>query len=269
MELRYGFTTVTMTGSTSATSYHSVIPYTQFTNAGVETPFLLLGQGTQLRVMNISTGAVTVLSPRGAALAATAGFNSYLGNGKIHFGNGTDQKWFDGTTVRDNGLRSLTAAEVANVVLSFGLGEFSTSANATISVSASGTAGSFTATTGNGFLFYVSQFEAISNELGPSTTNAGSGRVTVAATNKVTLSNLPVTASSSVKLISRTGDSLAAAGFCTTTSTAITSCSRSGTTLTVVSPTHGLSTGDVVVLSGTTNFDSVYSVTVTDANNRS
>lgn len=271
LELRNGFSTVTVTGSSSAAAYHTIIPYTQFDNSGNETPYAVLGQGTQLRALNIATGVVTVPSVRGAALASTASFSSYLGNGKIHFGNGTDQKWFDGTTVRDNGLRTLTAAEVANVVIGYGVGELSLAVNASISISASGTAGSFTATVGNGFLFYVSQFDTLTNELGPTTTNAGSGRVTVAATNKVTLSSLPdvsatAPAFSIVKLISRTGDSLAAANFCTNTSTAITSCTRSGTTLTVISPTHGLSTGNIVVLSGTTNFDSVYSITVTDVN---
>jgi hypothetical protein len=268
LELRYGFTTVTMTGSTSTASYHSVIPYTQFNNAGVETPFLLLGQGTQLRVMNIATGAVSLLSPRGAAIASTSGYVSYLGNGKIHFGNGTDQKWFDGTTVRDNGLRTLTAAEIANIVVSTSVGELSPTQNSTITLTAAA-GGSFAATAGNGFLFYVSAFDTSANELGPTTTNAGSGRITVTANQKVTIANMPDYSTGNptfVKLISRTGDSLASANFCTNTSTAITSCSRSSTTLTVISATHGLSTGDIVVLSGTTNFDSVYSITVTDAN---
>jgi len=134
LELRNGFSTVTVTGSSSAAAYHTIIPYTQFDNSGNETSYALLGQGTQLRALNIVTGVVTVPSIRGAALASTASFASYLGNGKIHFGNGTDQKWFDGTTVRDNGLRSLTAAEVANVVLGFGVGELTTAQNSTISL---------------------------------------------------------------------------------------------------------------------------------------
>lgn len=271
LELRNGFSTVTVTGSSSAAAFHSIFPYTQYDNSGNETPYALLGQGTQLRALNIVSGVVTQPSVRGAALASTASFSNYLANGKIHIGNGTDQKWFDGTTVRDNGLRTLTASEVANVVLSYGVGELSTAVNASISVVASGTSGSFTATVGNGFLFYVSLFDRLTNELGPATTNAGSGRVTIAATNKVTLSSLPDESATSpafdiVKLISRTGDSLANSNFCTNTSTNIVSCTRSGTTLTVVATGHGLSTNDVVVIAGTTNFDSVYKVTVVDAN---
>jgi hypothetical protein len=269
LELRNGFSTVTVTGSSSATAYHTIIPYTQFDNSGNETPYALLGQGTQLRALNIVTGVVTVPSVKGAALASTASFASYLGNGKIHFGNGTDQKWFDGTTVRSNGLRALTTTETANIVLAFGVGELTAAQNSTITLTTFA-GGSFTATVGNGYLFYVSYFDTLTNELGPATTNAGSGRVTTVASNKVTLANLPNTSGIAgfgiVKLISRTGDSLADANFCTNTSTAVTSCTRSGSTISVISPSHGLTTGDVVVLSGTTNFDSVYVVNVVDAN---
>lgn len=266
LELRYGFTQVSMTGSTSASAYHSLLPYTLYNDAGTETPYLLLGQGTQLRVLNIATGAVTSPTVKGASLTSTAGFNSYLANGKIHFGNGTDQKWFDGTTFRTNGIRSLTAAEIASISVDNGIGEFTAAENSTISLTPAA-GGSFPATTGVGLLFYVSSFDKSTNELGPATVNAGTGRVILTLNQKVAITNLPTNPNANIiKLISRTGDTLAAAYFCTNTSTTVTSCSRSGTTLTVIATAHGLSTGDVVVLSGTTNFDSVYLVTVTDAN---
>lgn len=264
LELRNGFSTVTVTGSSSAAAFHSLLPYTQFDNAGNETPYALMGQGTQLRALNIVSGVVAVPGIRGAALASTASFAPYLGNGKIHFGNGADQKCFDGTTVRDNGLRSLTAAEVANVVLTPSVGEFTPAENASISIAAAA-GGTFSATSGSGFLFYAVRFDNAVNELGAATIIAGSGRVSCTANQKFTLSTLPTTGGLP-KLIARTGDSLAAANFCTNTSTVIVSCSRSGTTLTVIATAHGLSNGDIVVLSGTTNFDSVYSVTVTDVN---
>lgn len=271
LELRNGFTTVTMSGSTSTASLNVVIPYTLFDSNGNETPYVVLSQSTQLRAMNISTGAVTSPTIRGASLTSTASFCWYLSNGKVHMGNGADQKWFDGTTFRQNGLRALTSTEVASVVLAFGVGELNSTQMAAISAVGTGSTGTFSATVGGGLLFYVSQFDTLTNELGPATNNAGSGRVTVAATNKVAITGLPNVSSSSPaftlrKLISRTGDSLAAAYFCTNTSTAITSCTRSGTTLTVVATAHGLSSNDVVVLSGTTNFDSVYAVTVIDVN---
>lgn len=265
IELRYGFSTVSMSGSTSATAYHSLIPYTLYNDAGMETPYLLLGQGAQVRVFNINTGSASSPTVKGSAITSTAGYSSYLANGKIHFSNGTDRKWFDGSTIRDNGLRSLTSTEVANVIVTMGSYELSATENSTITLTAGG-GGSFPATTGNGFQIYVSIFDTNINELGPTTVNAGSGRITVTLNQKITVANMLNTGGANVvKLISRTGDSLAAANFCTNTSTAITSCTRSGTTLTVISTTHGLSTGDVVVLSGTTNFDSVYAVTVSDA----
>lgn len=267
MELRYGFSTVTMS-TVSATAFHSLLPYTQYDNSGIETPYLILGQGTNFTVLNINTGVVTSPTIKGAALSSSNSFQSYLANGKIHFGNGVSQKWFDGTTVRDNGLRSLTAAEIANIVIGFGIGELDAAANSTITLTAAA-GGTFPATTGNGFLFYVSLFDTTTNELGPATVKASTGRITVTANQKVTVANMPnnsATFPNVVKLISRTGDSLSSAYFCTNTSTTVTSCTRSSTTLTVISTAHGLSTGDVVVLSGTSNFDSLYKVTVSDAN---
>lgn len=268
LQLRYGYSTVTMTGSTSTTSFHSLIPYTLFDSGGNETPYLLMGQGASLRAMNINTGVVTSPTVRGAAIAASARWASYNSNGKTHLGNGTDQKWFDGTTIRDNGLRSLTAAEVANVVVTFGLGGPSAAENAAVTLTAVA-GGTFTATSGSGLSFYFSFFDVTLNELSPSPTACGSGRVSVAVNQKVSFAGLPNYSGINVnivKLISRTGDGLANAYFCTNTSTTVTSCTRSGTTLTVIATAHGLSTGDIVILSGTTNFDSVYSITVTGAN---
>jgi hypothetical protein len=262
-EQRWGYSTVSVS-TTSASQIHTLIPYTLYNG----TKYLIRFQGTTPFQIALAGGAVTNPTVRGAAFASSAGGSFYSFSNRIHYGNGTDQKWFDGTTWRDNGLRSLTAAEVANIVLGFGVIELSTDQNSTISLTAAG-GGSFTASTGTGMLFYVSLFDATTNELGPATKSVSSGRVTVTASQKVTVANMPNTSAitiPSVKLISRTGDSLASANFCTNTSTAITSCTRSGSTLTVISPTHGLSSNDIVVLSGTTNFDSVYSITVSDVN---
>jgi len=269
MQLRYGFSTVSLSGSASIGAYHSLIPYTFYDDSGTETPYLVLGQGEELRVLNIATGSVSKPPVRGAAISSPDGFQSYLANGKIHIGNGTDQKWFDANTFRDNGIRALTAAEIANVVLGFGVVELSAAQNASITLTPAA-GGTFSATTGTGLLFYVSEFDTLTNELGPATISAGSGRITLSANQKVTVGSLPdlsaVSGMALVKLVSRTQDSLASAYFCTNTSTAITSCSRSGTTLTVISAAHGLSSGDIVSLSGTINFDSIYKVTVSDAN---
>lgn len=263
MELRWGYSTISAS-TVNVSAITALIPYTLWTG----TKYVIRVQGTTPYQVAVADGTVTSPTVRGAAFGSSAKGSYYTFNNHLHYGNGTDQKWFDGTTWRNNGLRALTATEIANVVVATGIQEQTAAQNSTITLTAAA-GGSFAATTGSGMLFYVALFDTAANELGPATTSAGSGRVTVTASQKVTVANMPdysATQPTVVKLIARTGDTTAAANFCTNTSTAITSCSRTSTTLTVISPTHGLSTGDIVVLSGTTNFDSVYSITVTDVN---
>jgi hypothetical protein len=262
-EQRWGYSTVSVS-TTSASQIHTLIPYTLYNG----TKYLIRFQGTTPFQIALAGGAVTNPTVRGAAFASSVGGSFYSFSNRIHYGNGTDQKWFDGTTWRDNGLRALTTAEAANIVLTAIVGQIDDTDNSTISVTAA-SGGSFPATTGHGMLFYVAFFDAAANELGPATTAAGAGaaRISVTLNQKVTIGNMVTPAAATiVKLIARTADDLSSANFCTNTSTAITSCTRSGSTLTVISPTHGLSSNDVVVLSGTTNFDSVYSITVSDVN---
>jgi len=261
LELRWGYSTITVS-TVNNSAIHTLIPYTTW---NPQTRYVIRFQGTTPYQVKVSDGTVTSPTVRGAAFSSSAKGSYYQVAGRLHYGNGTDQKWFDGTTWRNNGLRALTDAEVANVIVAYGVPEFGAAQNASITVTAAA-GGSFSASS-SGFLFYVSQFDPTANEIGPATVNAGSGRVTVAANQKVTLASLPDnTGNGQYKLVSRTGDGLSAAYFCTNTSTAITSCSRSGSTLTVVSAAHGLSTNDIVVLTGTTNFDSVYIITKVDNN---
>lgn len=260
-EQRWGYSTVSVS-TVTVSQIHTLIPYTLYSG----TKYLIRFQGTTPYQVALADGTVTNPTVRGAAFGSSAAGMFYSFSNRIHYGNGIDQKWFDGTTWRDNGLRSLTAAEIANVVLAVSVGELTTTQNSTITITAAA-GGTFSATSGNGFLFYVVPFDPTDNQQGPATVNAGTGRVTCTANQKFSFANLPnFTGTSLIKLMARTGDSLAQAYFCTNTSTTVTSCSRASTTLTVISTAHGLSTGDVVVLSGTTNFDSVYSVTVTDVN---
>lgn len=259
-EQRWGYSTISVS-TISATQIHTLIPYTLYDG----TKYLIRFQGTTPYQVALATGTVTSPTVRGTAFSSSAKGSFYAFSNRIHYGNGTDQKWFDGTTWRDNGLRAITSTEIANVVLNYGVGELSTTEASTVSLTADA-GGTFSATVNSGILFYIAAFETTLNELGPATINVGSGRVTLTVNQKVTISNQPTYAASLYKLMARTGDGTGNAYFCTNTSTNITSCTRSSTTLTVISPTHGLSSNDVVVLSGTTNFDSVYQVTVTDAN---
>lgn len=260
LEQRWGYSTISAS-TISATAITGLIPYTLWNG----TRYVIRVQGTTPYQVAVSDGTVTSPTVRGAAISSSAKGSWYFFNNRLHYGNGTDQKWFDGTTWRDNGLRALTSSDISSIAVVNGVGELTSSQASTISLTAA-SSGTFSATTGTGFLFYVAVFDTTANEQGPATISVSSGRVTVTANQKITVANLPSITSGQVKLIARTGDSTSSAYFCTNTSTTITSCTRSSTTLTVVATSHGLSTGDVVVLSGTTNFDSVYSITVSDAN---
>jgi hypothetical protein len=270
LQLRWGFSTVTMS-TVSAGAFNALLPYTLYDNSGTETPYVVMGQGLNLRVMNISSNAVTTPALRGTPLASTASYASYLANGKIHIGNGTDQKWFDGTTFRDNGLRALTAAEVAGVGVYQGLADFSAASLSTITLSQTASGGTFGTQSQGGMYFYTPQFNTLANELGPSPNFVSTGRIQIAAgTSKVTIANLPVTPALFVKLVARTDDGTAPAYFCTTAAAvAISNISRSGTTITfTTSAPHGRSTGDVVIVSGATDplYNYPWSITVTGAN---
>jgi len=263
-ELRWGYSTVTMS-TVSATTIHSIFPYRTWDS----TKYVLFMQGTSLNVLNTGTGVVTTPTVRGTAIASSAKGMGYFANNRFHYGNGTDQKWFDGTTWRDNGIRALTTSDIRNAVVTEGVRELKTTENSTITLTAAA-GGTFPADTLTGHLIYVAIFDTSNNEIGPATVSAGSGRVTVALNQKITVANMPDLSTVNVnyvKLIGGTIDGGNLAWFFTNTSTNITSCTRVSTTVTVNATGHGLSTGDVVILAGTTNFDGVYVVTVTDANN--
>lgn len=263
LELRWGYSTVSVS-TVNNSAIHTLIPFqTQSPN----TRYVIRFQGTTPYQVKISDGTVTSPTVRGAAFSSSSAGAYYTVAGRLHYGNGTDQKWFDGTTWRDNGLRALTSAEVANIVIGEGARELTSSEAGAITATPAG-GGTFAATI-SGILFYVVIFDVSANEQGPATISVGSGRVSLTSNQQVNFTGLPNLSSNNpnfVKLFARTGDGTSSAYFCTNTSTAITSCSRSSTTLTVISTGHGLSTGDIVVLSGTTNFDSVYQITVVDAN---
>lgn len=259
-ELRYGYSSVTMS-SVTASAIHSIFPYRTWNG----TKYVLFMQGTTLSVLNTATNTVTTPPVRGAAVSSSAKGAGFFANNRFHYGNGTDQKWFDGTTWRTSGLDILTAAQVQNVTITEGTRELKTTEASTITVTA-GAGGSFPADTLTGHLIYVALFDQSINELGPATIFVGTGRVQVALNNKITVANMPTPGSQIVKLIGGTTDGGALAWFFTNTSTNIVSCTRVSTTLTVVATGHGLSSLDVVIIAGTTNFDGVYSVTVVDAN---
>lgn len=262
-ELRWGYTSVSMS-TVTASAIHSMFPYRTWDGH----KFVLFMQGITLKVLDTATGVVTTPTVRGTAIASTAKGAGYFANNRFHYGNGTDQKWFDGTTWRDNGLPSLTAAQVQNVTITEGVRELTSTQAAAVTLTAAG-GGAFPASLLTGFLFYVAIFDTSVNEIGPATIFVSAGRVATTLNQKVTVAVLPNLSGVNtnwVKLIGGTIDGGNLAWFFTNTSTNLTSCTRSGTTLTVIATGHGLSTGDVGILAGTGNFDGVYMVTVIDAN---
>lgn len=262
-ELRWGYSTVSMS-TVSAAPIHSMFPY-RLTTA---TKFVLFMQGTALKTLDASTGTVTTPTVRGAAVSSSAkGAGAFAAN-RFHYGNGTDQKWFDGTTWRDSGLPALTLTQVANVIVAEGVRELTIAQASSVTLTAAA-GGSFPADTLTGHLVYVSIFDLSNNEVGPATISAGTGRIVLTLNQKITvavLPNLSAVNANWVKLIGGTQDGGNLAYFFTNTSTNLVSCVRAGVTLTVTATTHGLASGDVVILAGTTNFDGVYKATVTGAN---
>lgn len=264
-ELRWGYNTVSMS-SVTASALTGLFPYRTWDGH----KYVLFIQGTTFNVLDTATGIVTTPPVRGANVVSSVKGAGFLGNNRFHYGNGTDQKWFDSATWRDSGLRAPTTAEMANVVVTDGTRELTATEASTITLTAA-SGGSFPADTLTGHLIYVAFFDTATgaNETGPATIFVGSGRVKVALNQKITVANLPVPAQSSwVKLIGGTLDGGNLAYFFVNTQSNITSVTAAGQILTVKSTAHGMSTGDIAAIFGTGNptFDGIYQVTVSDAN---
>jgi hypothetical protein len=268
-EQRWGYSSVSMS-TVSASAISGMFPYLTFDGH----KYVIFMQGTTFKTLDTSTGTVTTPTVLGNSISSSAKGMGYFANNRFHYGNGTDQKWFDGSNWRDNGLAALGTADVLSVAVVEGVRELTATQASTITLSALA-GGSFPADTLSGRLIYVAIFDTTApstvfgNEVGPATISVGSGRIKVALNNKITVANMPDLSGVNpnwVKLIGGTVDGGNVAYFFTNTSTNLTSCTRVGQTLTVTATAHGLSTGDVAIIAGTTNFDGVYAVTNTGAN---
>jgi hypothetical protein len=262
-ELRWGYSTVSMS-TVSASAIHSMFPYRTWDGH----KYVLFAQGTTLRTLDTATGTVTTPTVRGAAIASATKGAGFFANNRFHYGNGTDQKWFDSSVWRTSGLPALTFAQVQNVTVSEGVRELTPTQASTITLTA-GAAGTFGTTVLTGILTYVALFDVSNNEVGPATIFVGPGRVTTTNGQKITVANMPNLSGVNtnwLKLIGGTIDGGNLAWFFTNTSTNLTSCTRVGVTLTVIAAGHGLSSGNIVILAGTSNFDGIYQATVIDGN---
>jgi hypothetical protein len=272
-ELRYGYSSVTMS-SVTASAIHSMFPYRTWDGH----KYVLFMQGTTLKTLDTATGTVTTPTVLGTAIASSAKGAGYFANNRFHYGNGTDQEWFDAVSWRPNGLPALTTAQIQNIAVSEGVRELTPAQASAITLTANA-GGSFSADASTGHLIYVAimstggALTSFPNEVGPATIFVGSGRIILTLNQKITLSGLPNLSGVNanwIKLIGGTSDGTNLAFFYTNTLTSINSITSIGgpNQLIEVSATgHGLSANDPITLSGGTNFDGVYSVfTVIDAN---
>src|ERR1700676_564490 len=97
-ELRWGYSTVSMS-TVSVAAIHSIFPYRTLDGH----KYVLFAQGTTLRTLDTATGIVTTPTVRGAAIASSAKGAGFFANNRFHYGNGTDQKWFDANVWRTSG----------------------------------------------------------------------------------------------------------------------------------------------------------------------
>ena len=263
-ELRWGYTSVSMS-TVSASAIHSMFSYRQLTGG----KYVLFMQGTTLKTLDTATGSVTTPPVRGNPVASGSKGQGFFANNRFHFGNGTDQKFFDGTTWRDSGLPQLQLSDVSSVVLVEGARELKPSEASSITLTAA-SGGSFPADTYTGRLIYVVLYN-IGGDRGPATIYVASGRIKVSLNQKITVANMPNLASenpSYVKLMAGTMDGTDIAYFFTNTSSVVTaySVTINATLLSVTtSASHGLSPGDVVSFYSPTNpqLNGVYLVSFT------
>ena len=114
LELRWGYSTVTMS-NTSASAIQTILPYTLWDS----TQYVIFQQGTTWK-RKANDGTITTPTVKGTAFASSnkAGFYAY--NNHLHVGNGVDQKWYDGTYWRNNGIRAANSTDSASVTVTQG-----------------------------------------------------------------------------------------------------------------------------------------------------
>lgn len=247
LQLRDGYATLTQS-SVTVSQIHSMVPYADWSG----NDYVLFFQGLTAKKYAVASGTVTSPTVRGTAIASSAKVGSFAAQQNIYFGNGTDQKVFDGTTIRNNGIRAMVDADISSVIVIEGVREHTTAELAAVTLASSGAAGLATSTKG-GYLIYSAIFDTVEQELGPATLPVRSTtRLAITAGPKqVDVAGLPSLAAVNVnwvKLIARTDDGGDRASFVTTTSTAAT-LTRSGSTITITSTAHGLVAGDVFIAS--------------------
>lgn len=269
-QLRFGYATVSMS-TVTASAISGMFPYRTWDGH----KYVLFFQGTNINLLDTATGIVTSPVTAGTTTSSAKG-NGYLANNRFHYGNGTDQVWFDGVKIRPSGLRAMVTSESAYVTIVEGVREFTITQAASVTLTAAA-GGTFPADSFTGHLIYVAIFDTAASEIGPATISVGPGRVVLTLNEKITVGGLPNLSAINanwVKLIAGTTDGGNSAWFFTNTNTAISSLGHTGGLYEFACTAHGLSTGDVIVVAGMAGSPlanglangTVWMVTVIDAN---
>jgi hypothetical protein len=170
--------------TTVATTIHSATYYEQFAGA----QYILYGQGVNLRRLQISNGTVTDI----ATLSVSSGWGHFRARNSVFLGNGTNFKQYDGTTLRNVGIRAPNSTESGGVTVA----------------ASTATPGSFSTTTLSGYQMYMSYMNLTTGEVGNRA--AVGGRITISGTGfSIVFTGLPNLSSVDtewVKVLGRTPD---------------------------------------------------------------
>jgi hypothetical protein len=202
LQLRYGYA-VTNQVTASSSRIVNFCSYKKLDG----TRLLVFFDGTTPKTMNLATGVVTTPTVKGTAFASSAKGTFTFVNNRLHFYNGTDKKWFDGTFWRDIGIRAPTAGEANAVGVAIGAAD----ANAIVASSVGGAQ--------PGYQFWMAYYNPTTNDIGTAV-KIGSRLVPTVANdfNLTTLPDLSGIDTEWVKLIGRTGDGGQVAYACADTS---------------------------------------------------
>lgn len=107
---RFGYTALEMSTS-SAVAIHSMADYHLWN----DTAYTLFGQSTALK-RRASDGTVTTVG----TISSANPWNTFRSKNKIFLGNGVDTKQYDGTTLRDVGIRAPNSTESSSVSVAIG-----------------------------------------------------------------------------------------------------------------------------------------------------
>lgn len=185
LQLRHGFTVPTMSSVDTTSAIHSGAYYE--TNAGSQR--VIYSQATTLKKYEVgSTGTVSTIG----TLSDSNPWNGVFADNKFIFGNGTDEKIYDDTTLRNLGIRPPSSAETASITVSY----------------TTATAGSWTTSTFSGHQLFMSYYNPNTGHFG-NRVQIGARFTTTTSAGSVIVTGLPSLAAVDtewVKVLGRTHD---------------------------------------------------------------